>query len=154
MRFLHWLGFIIFQLCPSLLSPHLRRRSLVPIPQLTEHWTTNTANKLSFQFSIFYMCHYHTHGMICCKFWLVTCDQEDRIHWCSITGGHFFTRHPLVLARRGLCWQKLSDRITQPFSVLLRQDTSRVLTPLPHVLEHWKFAKIQVTCRCLDYVQY
>lgn len=96
----------------------------------------------------------HTSGMMCCKFWLVTCDQEDRIHWCSITGGHFFTRHPLVLARRGLCWQKLSDRITQPFSVLLRQDTSRVLTPLPHVLEHWKFAKIQVTCRCLDYVQY
>ena len=53
-------------------------------------------------------------------------------------GGHLLTRHPRTFTRRGLCWQKLSDRITQPFSVLLRQDTSRVFTPLPHVWEHWK----------------
>lgn len=68
----------------------------------------------------------------------VTWDQADRIHWCSMMGGHLLTRHPRTFTRRGLCWQKLSDRITQPFSVLLRQDTSRVFTPLPHVWEHWK----------------
>ena len=69
---------------------------------------------------------------------IVTWDQADRIHWCSMMGGHLLTRHPRTFTRRGLCWQKLSDRITQPFSVLLRQDTSRVFTPLPHVWEHWK----------------
>ena len=75
---------------------------------------------------------------------VVTCDQAERIHWCSMMGGHFPTRHPRTFTRRGLCWQKLSDRITQPFSVLLRQDTSRVFTPFPHVWEHWK--NISYTC--------
>lgn len=125
------------------ISPLSTSEKTVSCSHTTAYWALN--NRYSQQtfipiFNILHVSLPHTYGMMCCKFWLVTCDQEDRIHWCSVTGGHFFTRHPLVLARRGLCWQKLSDRITQPFSVLLRQDTSLVLTPLPHVLEHWKFA--------------
>ena len=82
---------------------------------------------------------------------VVTCDQAERIHWCSMMGGHFPTRHPRTFTRRGLCWQKLSDRITQPFSVLLRQDTSRVFTPLPHVWEHWKIISYTYTVNIFNF---
>lgn len=78
------------------------------------------------------------------KFAWDTGDQADRIHFCSRIGGHFLALHPRVLTRGGLCWQNLSDRITQPFRVRLRQDITRVFTPLPQVLEHYKMNRLCV----------